>query len=92
MQVFRDLKAGDLSIAGSSLFADDTRQLLPEDEYRRAVGDYCRMLNFPAEGRSFAAHMQARLEDAAHTTDRTFPADAALRSERWRRSRPAWRR
>ena len=82
MQVFWDLKAGDLCILGSARFADYTRQLLPLDEYQRKVGAYCQMLGFPAEGALFAAHVRAWLEEAASTTDRTFPTNKALRIER----------
>lgn len=81
MQVFWDLKAGDLCIVGSTLFADYTHQLLPLDTYQRHVDDYCQMLGFPAEGPRFAAHVRAWLEDAARNTDQTFPANKALRIE-----------
>jgi TnpA family transposase len=82
MQVFWDLKAGDLSIVGSSLFADYNHQLMPNEEFQRKVGDYCRMLGFPAEGSSFAGHVRIWLEEEAHSTDRTFPANKSLRIER----------
>ncbi len=81
MQVFWELKAGDLCIVGSALFADYTRQLLPVEEYQHKVAAYCAMLGFPAEGQAFAAHVRAWLEDAARTTDRTFPANKTLRIE-----------
>lgn len=82
MQVFWDLRAGDLSIVGSSLFADHTRRLLPMDEYERKMGGYCMMLGFPGDGPGFASHVRTWLDETAHRTDRSFPANEALRIER----------
>lgn len=80
-QLLWDLKAGDLCIVGSAEFADYNRQLIPWEEYERKVAAHGQMLALPVQGPTFVDHVRSELEEVARTTDRTFPANKAVRIE-----------
>ena len=80
-QLMVELKSGDLCLPGSDHFADYRDQLLSWEEYDREIAAYGELVGLPVEGAAFVAHVKARLTEVAHTTDRDFPDNTALRFE-----------
>ena len=77
-----ELKAGDLCIPGSNLFADYRDQLISWEEYHRDIGRYGEMVGLPTEGAAFVEHLKAQLTEAGRVADGAFPDNAYLRIEK----------
>jgi len=73
-----ELKAGDLCIAGSELFADYRSQLLSWEECEPKLAEYCQQLNFPMTAIGFVEHLRTWLTEVAAEVDRTRPQNYEL--------------
>ncbi len=81
-QVLRELKSGDLYVAGSHDFANYYDQLLDWSTYRAKLPDYSLQVNLPTETPAFLAHTRQWLATQAAQTDQHFPANTHVDFQR----------
>ena len=74
----KGLESGDLYIEGSSEYADYRTQLLPLNECRDRLPDYCRQVDLPETGSALVAELRAQLSALADHVDAGFPANTEL--------------
>jgi TnpA family transposase len=77
-EVMWALKSGDLAVRGSDTFADYRDQLIPKEEYDRAVAAYGTMVGFPTDGTAFVDYFKTKLATIAQRTDATFLSNQAV--------------
>ncbi|MDE2422485.1 MAG: Tn3 family transposase [Gammaproteobacteria bacterium] len=68
-----EIKSGDVSIYGSEAYADYRDQLLPWDQCKPLVANYCEQLNFPNGAHAFTEHLRHWLAETAATIDAGYP-------------------
>ncbi|WP_374493403.1 Tn3 family transposase [Zoogloea sp.] len=68
-----DLRAGDLSIAGSEEFADYRDQLIPWEECQALLPAYCEKIGLPLKPDDFVKGLRDALSRTAQTLDERFP-------------------
>ncbi|HNG54989.1 MAG TPA: Tn3 family transposase [Nitrospira sp.] len=68
-----DLRAGDLSIAGSEEFADYRDQLIPWEECQALLPAYCEKIGLPLKADDFVKGLRDALSKTALTLDERFP-------------------
>ncbi|RTL47062.1 MAG: Tn3 family transposase [Burkholderiales bacterium] len=73
----KELKNGDVCIAGSDAFADDRKKLLPWEECLKVLGEYTDRAGIPATAEEFVDSLKQWLTDTAAEVDREFPDHAA---------------
>jgi hypothetical protein len=69
-----DLRAGDLSIAGSEEFADYRDQLIPWEECQALLPAYCEKIGLPLKSDDFVKGLRDALSKTAQTLDERFPS------------------
>jgi hypothetical protein len=69
----KELRSGDLCVAGSDAFADYRDYLLPWNECEKRLPVYCEKFGMPDSGAGFVAHLRKWLSDAARQLDERFP-------------------
>ncbi|MDB0543289.1 Tn3 family transposase [Ralstonia solanacearum] len=72
----KELRSGDLCVAGSDAFSDYRDHLLAWQECERRLPSYCEKFSMPDSGAGFVAHLRRRLADAAQQLDDRFPEKA----------------
>ncbi|AJZ56150.1 tn3 transposase DDE domain protein [Paraburkholderia fungorum] len=69
----KELRSGDLCVAGSDAFADYRDYLLAWNECEKRLPIYCEKFGMPDSGAGFVAHLRKWLSDAARQLDERFP-------------------
>jgi hypothetical protein len=69
-----DLRAGDLSIAGSEEFADYRDQLIPWEECQALLPAYCEKIGLPLKSDDFVKGLRDALSKTAQTLDERLPS------------------
>jgi TnpA family transposase len=72
------LKSGDLYAPGSGAFDDYRKQLLPWDQCKPLLNNYCQAVGLPISGGDFVAALRHRLDDLAPQVDNDFPGNSEL--------------
>lgn len=72
------LRRGDVYVEGSQAYADYREQLLPWDQCRERLPEYCRAVGLPEDGTAFVASLKQRLTQWSHQVDAGFPDNAEL--------------
>jgi TnpA family transposase len=73
-----EIKSGDVSIQGSEAYADYRDQLLPWEECKPLVADYCGQLGFPDDPQAFVSNLREWLTQTAAEVDAGFLDNKAL--------------
>jgi TnpA family transposase len=69
----KELRSGDLCVAGSDAFADYRDYLLPWNECEKRLPGYCEKLGMQDSGSGFVAQLRQWLSDAVRQLDEGFP-------------------
>lgn len=69
----KELRSGDLCVAGSDAFADYRAHLLPWRECEQRLPSYCEKFSMPDSGAGFVAQLRQWLTDTARQLDERFP-------------------
>ncbi|MGE8453688.1 MAG: Tn3 family transposase, partial [Pseudomonadales bacterium] len=69
----KELRNGDLCVAGSDAFSDYRDHLLPWRECEQRLPSYCEKFGMPDSGTGFVAQLRERLADTARQLDERFP-------------------
>jgi TnpA family transposase len=78
VHVANALRAGDLFVSGSQMYADYREQLRSWSECREALGEYGEAVGVPVDPKSFVASLRRRLEVAAERADQSFLDNESL--------------
>lgn len=73
-----DLKTGDLCAELSDEYADYRKQLLPWDDCKSMLYDYCSEMDLPNNPKEFVEHLKSRLEQRSREVDESYPANSEV--------------
>ncbi len=73
-----ELKSGDVSVEGSSEYADWRTQLLSWDECQKILPKYCEDLDLPKDADSLVASLKSWLTETAEKVDSSYPQNEQL--------------
>ncbi|NRD81010.1 Tn3 family transposase [Bacillus sp. BRMEA1] len=68
-----ELKSGDICVPGSESYADYRKQLLPWEECKPLISEYCRELGFPDNEVDFVKGLKSWMIESSKQIDRDFP-------------------
>jgi TnpA family transposase len=72
------LQSGDICITGSESFADYRQELLPWEECKAELKDFCHSVGLPETAAGFVKELKTRLTDTAAEADKKYPENADL--------------
>lgn len=70
-----ELKSGDISVVGSSSYADTRQQLLPWSDCQAILDSYCANIELPNNADSFVDFLKKWLQKTATTVDKSYPTN-----------------
>lgn len=73
-----ELECANLYIEGSENFGNPHAQLLPLEECRKRLPEYCQKVDIPTTGKEAIKLLQERLAQAIETSDLHFPENSEL--------------
>ena len=72
------LKSGDVYVIGSEDYADYREQLLPWEDCKPLIEEYCHNLGFPLDVNDFISHLKSWLEESALSVDKGYPSNTQV--------------
>jgi TnpA family transposase len=72
------LQSGDICITGSESFADYRQELVPWEECKTELKDFCDRVGLPATADGFVNELKTRLTETAAEVDNNFPQNTDL--------------
>lgn len=73
-----ELKSGDISVVGSSSYADTRQQLLPWSDCQAILDTYCANIELPNEADSFVDFLKSWLQRTATKVDKSYPNNGQI--------------
>ena len=73
-----DFKTGDLCAELSDEYADYRKQLLPWDECRPMLDEYCKEMNLPSNSKGFVEDLKNQLDRKAKEVDGKYPDNSEV--------------
>lgn len=73
-----DFKTGDLCVELSDEYADYREQLLPWDDCKSMIDDYCSEMNLPSDSKGFVEHLKIQLDQKAKEVDGNYPDNSEV--------------
>jgi len=80
-ELVKQLKSGDVFVAGSQEFDDYRQHLLDKDQLPTALASFANSTGIPTQPGAFVSQLRQRLLETAWKVDRSFPENASVRIE-----------
>ena len=72
------LQSGDICITGSESFADYRQELMPWEECKAELKDFCNRVGLPETAAGFVNELKTRLTETAAAVDKNYPQNTDL--------------